>query len=218
MKHSHWTSIVLISAINACATPPEAHPTKAGTTTDLPHDEDDTQVRDETEDETEDAPDTADPADSQPEDEANPEDSEDMDEFQPFEGAWVTLSETMPLDGCAMAEWVVNAPGESLNVAVGEDSTFEIVDNRVNLECAYDETGFDCSDSSFSDTTPQEEYGLNATLILALQTYGVFDGPEILTMYTDITANCSGSDCWLVALTTTSFPCEMSLVTEAEAR
>jgi hypothetical protein len=218
MMHSHWTSIVLISAISACATPPEAHPTKADSMAELPHDEDDTQPKDETEDDAEDSPDTPGPADDQPEDEENPEDGEEIDEFQPIDGAWVTLSETMPLDGCSMEEWVVNAPGESLNVAVGEDSTFEIVDNRVNLECAYDDTGFDCLDSTFNDTTPQEEYGLNATLILDLETYGVFDGPEMLTMYTDITANCSGSDCWLVALTTTSFPCEMSLLTEAEAR
>ena len=219
MKRFELISIGILLGITACAAPP------MGTATDSTDDStfiDD--AEDDAEDDTptdQDDSDDEPPADSQPDDggiDDEPDDEPQSDEFQPIDGAWVTLSEAMPMDGCSMEDWVVNDPGQPIDVAVVSDSNFEIIDARVNLQCEYDETGFDCLPSTFTDTTPNEEYGLDATLVLNLETYGEFDGPDLLTMHTEITANCSGSDCWLVAIATASFPCEMSLITEAEAQ
>jgi len=215
MKRFELISIGILAGLAACATP------TVGTATDST---DDTTFIDDADDDaptdTDDSDDEP-PADSQPGDggiDNEPDDEPPSDEFQPNDGAWVTLSEAMPLDGCSMEDWVVNDPGQPIDVSVVSDSDFEIIDARVNLQCVYDETGFDCLPSTFTDTTPSEEFGLNATLVLQLETFGEFDGPDLLTMHTEITANCSGSDCWLVALATSSFPCEMSLITEAEAQ
>lgn len=215
MKRIELISIGILSGLAACATPP------AGT---APDSTDDAAFIDDADDDLpsdEDDSDEEPPADSHGDDAGNdggPDNELPSDEFQPTDGAWVTLSEAMPLDGCSMEDWVVNDPGQSIDVTVASESDFEIIDARVNLQCEYDETGFDCLPSTFTDTTPSEDFGLNATLVLSLETYGDFDGPDLLTMHTEITANCSGMDCWLVSLATASFPCEMSLITEAEAQ
>jgi len=215
MKRFELISIGILTGLAACATPPsdDVVAYDDGSTfiedgeDDAPSDQDDS--------------DNDPPADAQSDDDGiddEPDDELPSDEFQPIDGAWVTLSETMPIDGCSMEDWVVNDPGQSIDVAVTSESNFEIVDDRVNLQCDYDETGFDCLPSTFTDTTPSEDFGLDATIVLNLETFGEFDGPDVLTMHTDITATCSGSECWLVALATSSFPCQMNLITEAEAQ
>jgi hypothetical protein len=213
MKRFELISIGILAGFTACATPP------VGTTTDYTDDATFNNDAPTDQDDSDDEP----PADIQDDDDDDviddePDDEPDDEEFQPVDGAWVTLSEAMPMDGCSMEDWVVNDPGQPIDVSVVSDSDFEILDARVNLQCVYDETGFDCLPSTFVDTTPSEDFGLNATLVLNLETYGEFDGPDLLTMHTEITASCSGTDCWLVALATASFPCEMSLITEAEAQ
>jgi len=214
MKRIELISIGILSGLAACATPPAS--TATDTTDDAP-------FIDDAEDDHTDQDDSSDdpPADTQSGDDGSddePDDETSTDDFQPVDGAWVTLSEVMPIDGCSMEDWVVNDPGQPIDVSVYSESSFDIIDARVNLQCEYDETGFDCMPSTFFDTTPSDEFGLNATLVLNLETYGEFDGPDLLTMHTEITADCSGSDCWLVAITTSPFPCEMSLMTEAEAQ
>lgn len=212
MKRIELISMGILSGLAACATPP------VGTATDSTGS---ATFIDDAEDEAPTEPDDSPPADSQSDDDSvddEPDDEPELEEFQPIDGAWFTLSESMPIDGCSMEDWVVNDPGQPIDISVNSDSNFDIIDSRVNLQCEYDETGFDCLPSTFFDTTPNEEFGLNATLVLNLETYGEFDGPDLLTMHTEITADCSGSDCWLVAITTSAFPCEMSLVTEAEAQ
>lgn len=215
MKRFELISIGILTGLAACATPPNGGV--------IASDEDSTFVEDTEDDAPSDQTDSDDepPSDAQSDDDGiddEPDDALPSDEFQPIDGAWVTLSETMPIDGCSMEDWVVNDPGQPIDVAVTSDSYFEIVDERVNLQCDYDETGFDCLPSTFTDTTPTEDFGLDATIVLNLETFGEFDGPDLLTMHTDITATCSGSQCWLVALATSSFPCEMNLITEAEAQ
>jgi len=215
MKRFELISIGIFAGVAACATPPEDttydSTDDATFIDDAPTDQDDSDDEHPADDQDDD-----DGIDDDPDD--DPDDEPDIEEFQPVDGAWVTLSEAMPMDGCSMEDWVVNDPGQPIDISVVSVSDFEIIDARVNLQCVYDETGFDCLPSTFVDTTPSDDFGLNATLVLNLETYGEFDGPDLLTMHTEINATCSGTDCWLVALATASFPCEMSLITEAEAQ
>ena len=55
---------------------------------------------------------------------------------------------------------------------------------------------------------PQKEVG----------NFSIFEDIDRLFMQTDIQADCEGSDCWMVELATASFPCEMTVVLDAEAR
>lgn len=214
MKRVELFLVGILASAAGCEAPP------TGTAT--LHDPGEDSAADETQDRGESEADDDSPSTEPPVEEDEMDDGADAEapseEFQPTNGAWVTVTETMPMDGCSMEDWVLNSPGDPIDVEVVSDSDFEIVDSRVNLQCEYDEWGFDCMPSLFTDTTTQEDFGLNATLVLNLETWGDFDGPGALTMHTDISASCSGPDCWLVALATSSFPCEMSLITEAEAR
>ncbi len=215
MKRFELISIGILAGVAGCATPTVGPASDATGESTFNNDAEDDAPTDQ--DDSDDEP----PADVQDDDDGfddEPGDEPEIEEFQPIDGAWVTLSEAMPLDGCSMEDWVVNDPGQPIDVSVNSESNFEIVDSRVNLQCEYDETGFDCMPSTFTDTTPHDDFGLNATLVLNLETYGDFDGPDMLTMHTEIVADCSGIDCWLVAITTSAFPCEMSLITEAEAQ
>jgi hypothetical protein len=135
----------------------------------------------------------------------------------PIEGSWTTVEELMTLDQCNMQDWVIDGPGDQLILDVVGDGELEIFDSRGMLSCSYDELGFDCDTRTLEDRTASTDYGLSAIIVLQTAASGVFDGTEHLAMETDIVADCSGSDCWLVELATASFPCEMQVWTSAEA-
>jgi hypothetical protein len=116
-----------------------------------------------------------------------------------------------------MQDWVIDGPGDQLILDVVGDGDLEIFDSRGVLSCSYDELGFDCDTRTLEDHTASTDYGLSAIIVLQTNASGVFDGSERLAMETDIVADCSGSDCWLVEVATASFPCEMQVWTSADA-
>ena len=76
---------------------------------------------------------------------------------------------------------------------------------------------FSCNSRETEDTTPSDEFGLDAVIILELTPHGTFTSETELEMITDVVTNCQGPDCWLVQLATSAMPCEMTVVTTAEA-
>jgi hypothetical protein len=167
------------------------------------------------------------PGEETPEDENEDEDAAPPDDgppdappeegFLPVAGAWITTDEGMLVDECAMESWVLDGAGKTLMLDVIDAEELEIQGQYEPLECSYDSNGFDCAPSATEDTTAQDEYSLDALIVLSLQTSGDFDGPDFFEMWTNITANCTGSDCWLVELATANFPCEMAVWTNVEA-
>ncbi len=47
--------------------------------------------------------------------------------------------------------------------------------------------------------------------------YGTFRTSMNMEWHTAIEADCDGGSCWLVSLTTSSFPCDMEVYVEAQA-
>ena len=142
---------------------------------------------------------------------------EEPDGFAPIEGDWVKLDEYLPLDECNMGDWVSDGPGGLLVLSrVGTDG-LDIAHDHGTETCTFDESGFECRARQTEDTTAEEDYGLDALILLELAASGVFDGRDSLQMQTHIVANCAGDDCWMVELATAEFPCEMEVHLEAEA-
>jgi hypothetical protein len=152
------------------------------------------------------------------EDANEPGEEEQKGGFAPTEGEWTTLDEYLPLDACNMADWVSDGPGGTLILRTTEEAGLEISHGHGTEECSFDESGFECLTRESEDTTAQDDYGLDALILLELSAGGVFDGRDLLEMQTEIVATCTGDDCWMVELATAEFPCEMQVVLEAEAR
>ena len=137
--------------------------------------------------------------------------------FSPTEGEWTKLEEYLPLDDCNMADWVSDGPGGTITVAITGEKGMSIQHGHGAETCVFDEEGFECSGRATEDTTAQDEYGLDALVLLDLQAQGLFESEDFLEMQTDIVARCEGEDCWLVELATAAFPCEMQVVLRAES-
>ena len=138
--------------------------------------------------------------------------------FEPVSGSWNKVNEYLPLDDCDMAEWVSDGPGGTIQLNVLGDDMLEIQHGHGNEDCTFTEAGFNCNQRWKHDTTPQEDYGLDATIILNLKATGSFYGDAAMEMETEIDVDCEGPACWLVSLSTASFPCEMTVILEAEAQ
>ncbi len=162
--------------------------------------------------------DTGDAAD--PDDPDDPEDTGDNDQegLQINGGEWLTTEEYMATDDCNMGEWVVDGPGGELIVEVTSDETFELTHSRGTEHCTLSGHTFSCDVWYSEDTTPQDEYGLDALITLELISHGWFDSNDSLVMETDVEADCDGGSCWLVSLTTSSFPCDMLVHLEASPK
>lgn len=164
--------------------------------------------------------------DSDPEDEEEePEPQEDdtpdpppEEGFVPTDGIWLTVGEQMTADGCSMESWVLDGPGKTITINVLDEAELQLVGDYAPVLCSYDSNGFDCDSNTAEDNTPRDEYSLNAVIELELDTTADFDGPDYFEMRTNITADCSGSDCWMVEMATASFPCQMQVVTDVEAQ
>jgi hypothetical protein len=153
--------------------------------------------------------------------ETDPEGGDDpVDEpqaFTPTEGQWTTTDEYLPVDACNMGDWVSDGPGGTIEIyTTGEDS-LEIIHEKGTYDCVFDEVGFECLSIESEDTTAQDEYSLDALIVLELTAMGSFNGKDSLEMLTEIVATCEGDQCWLVELATAAFPCGMQLLKEIEA-
>ena len=148
-----------------------------------------------------------------------PGDTGEIDDgLQITAGDWLTTAEYMETDDCNMGEWVVDGPGGELIVDVTSDDTFELTHSRGTEHCTLSGHTFSCDVWYSEDTTPQDEYGLDALITLELVSHGWFDSNDSLVMETDVEADCDGGSCWLVSLTTSSFPCDMLVHLEASPK
>jgi hypothetical protein len=134
-----------------------------------------------------------------------------------IEGAWTTVDELMTEDHCNMEDYVLAGTGQQLILDVVGEGALELTDSRGVNYCTYDEISFDCDSRVIEDHTPSTDFGLSAVILLDTAAYGTFEADDRMYMQTDIVANCSGSDCWMVELATASFPCEMRHWVAAEA-
>jgi hypothetical protein len=153
---------------------------------------------------------------SDPSDPADPEDPEPS-VFAPVAGDWLTTEEEMLQDNCKMTDYVSDGPGDTFSVSTPTDGRVEIHHGLGFEDCVLTDQAFECAVWSLEDTTPQDEYGLNATITIDVMTSGSFPSEEDIEMDSMLRANCSGPDCWLVELTTASMPCTMELFMVAEA-
>jgi hypothetical protein len=153
-----------------------------------------------------------DTADTEPEPEPEPE-----AEFAPLEGPWEIVGESMRWDDCNMEEWVINGVSNPMQLVVLADGQFSLTHGKGTDLCDLEEQTYSCEVRNVLDTTPEEDYGLDAVLTLEMTASGGFEGPEQLTLNTDVLVTCEGDACWLVELTTAFMPCTMGVETQAQA-
>lgn len=156
---------------------------------------------------------------SDPSDPSDPADPVDPDPsvFAPISGDWLTTSEEMLQDNCKMTDYVSDGPGDTFSVSTPTDGIVEIHHGLGFEDCVLTGQDFECAVWSLEDTTPQDDFGLNATITIDVMTTGIFPSEEDIEMDSMLRATCSGSDCWLVELSTASMPCTMELFMVAEA-
>jgi hypothetical protein len=147
-----------------------------------------------------------------------PEAPEDPDPvFQPIEGAWEIIGEQMRWDDCNMQEWVIGDTTNPMQLVMLADGRFSLSHGEGTDICDLAEQAYTCVVRTTLDTTPEEDYGLDAVLNLEMTPSGTFEGSDRLILNTDVLVSCEGDACWLVELSTSAMPCTMGVETVAQA-
>ncbi len=149
------------------------------------------------------------------------EDTDTQQEDKSFleSGTWVTTDEYLPMDGCEMADWVTEGPGGEIEVVQTGDTRFTITHSRGTETCTIaGDKSFSCEPYERLDTTPQDEYSLDAVLVMTLTSSGSLPSADKLLWDTAINVDCNGNACWAVSLATSSFPCSMKVHVDAKPR
>jgi len=141
------------------------------------------------------------------------------DAFRPVEGAWQVISESMAYDNCNMEQYVIDGTLGTLTVAMSGDTGLSLTHSRATETCVLDSEAqsYTCTSNETVDTTPIDDFGLDATILLVLTAGGDFATTRDIEMRTDVVVNCEGPECWLVELGTSAMPCSMQVLTLASA-
>ena len=135
------------------------------------------------------------------------------------DGSWVVVERTLTLDECGMAEWLSEQELGTVEVTGDWIDGFDVVHSRGLERCTEKEDALDdfrCDRRQDEDTRVQDDYGIDALLLLDIWTTGSMVMDETFTMTTEILTDCEGSGCWLAALETGWFPCHSTVVVTAE--
>ena len=135
------------------------------------------------------------------------------------DGSWVVVERTLTLDECGMAEWLSEQELGTVEVTGDWIDGFDVVHSRGLERCTEKEDAledFRCDRRQDEDTRVQDDYGIDALLLLDIWTTGSMVMDETFTMTTEILTDCEGSGCWLAALETGGFPCHSTVVVTAE--
>jgi len=163
---------------------------------------------------------------NEPDPDPDPEPEEDTavpepedDRFWPLEGSWFLVNVEMTLDDCNMGDRVIIDVNPAASLVVADDRSFTFNNHFGIDQCQLDVEGapFICDTRQMRDETPRTDYGLDATILLDVRPSGEFYDEADLHVDADLTATCTGSQCGLVSLFTSSFPCEMTLTLDASA-
>lgn len=135
------------------------------------------------------------------------------------DGAWVVTDRILTLDECGMTDWLSEQELGTVEITGDWIDGFELVHSRGIESCTENEDATDafrCDRRQEDDTRVQDDYGIDALLLLDIWATGSMVIDDTLTMTTEIITDCEGSGCWLAALETGGFPCHSTVVVTAE--
>jgi len=135
------------------------------------------------------------------------------------DGVWVVLERELTLDECGMSDWLDQQELGTVEMVGDWVDGFELTHSRGVEWCTEGEATADayrCDVRQDQDTRVQDDYGIDALLVLDVWVTGTLDEHGDLSMTTEILTDCEGSGCWLAALETGGFPCHSTVVVQAE--
>ena len=136
-----------------------------------------------------------------------------------IDGVWAVLDRQLTRDECGMADWLEQQELGTVTMVGDWVDGFELTHSRGIEWCTEGDASDDayrCDLRQDEDTRVQEDYGIDALLILDIWVTGTLDSDGALAMTTEILTDCEGSGCWLAALDTGGFPCHSTVVVNAE--
>lgn len=140
----------------------------------------------------------------------------DDDGNEDLESTWEIVDQYLTVDGCGMADWLDKQTAGLLEVTGTRTEGMTITHNRGVEACTITGADFDCDPRTDEDPSLMDDMGLDALLLLDLTAGGTLEEGVQMTMTTEIVADCTGDDCWLVEIMAGGMPCVSTLVVEAQ--
>jgi hypothetical protein len=139
-------------------------------------------------------------------------------ETERLDSVWQVTERFLTLDECGMESWLEDQELGQVDITGDLIVGFEMLHNRGLEACTMREDDVDayrCDRRQDEDTSVQEDFGIDALLLLDIWATGTLVPGDALEMTTEIITDCQGSGCWLAALETGGFPCHSTVVVTA---
>ena len=136
-----------------------------------------------------------------------------------LDSQWSVMDRFLTLNECGMEAWLEDQALGEVEITGHLNQGFELLHNRGLEDCTMREDEVDayrCDRRQDEDTSVQEDFGIDALLLLDIWATGTLVLGDTLEMTTEIITDCQGSGCWLAALETGGFPCHSTVVVTAE--